>query len=371
MLSTKKRVLVVIFVALGTLIGLAGVGMARLLDINQKDPLFYDRPKFVDYNYHDGTDDGKLTFEVISIGESTSVVKGTLDGVPRNFTVTHDGKFMNASGQQVFFWIHGIEGTFELIFEGVSHYNTTYEVIDPVGLMGAVNETYNLTILDYTNYWSREPNLDGAQASAKYEVRNGSGVLVAEGILDITCGLIFTMQISNGNFKTIEIYNTNYEISRNRYAHINVAIPTAIILPIVFYLLIWKVKKLKVEDKDERLEMTMLVALGGASIMVDIHVDVWFYARLGSLGANLLLHGLVFGALAAFCIWKKYGLKWVVPEILEFGFIIGMSVADSSYVPYLTAFMGLLISWFFILVASGYQRNRSKSKLGKLVSEFV
>ncbi|MFX0103056.1 MAG: hypothetical protein ACFFCS_26050, partial [Candidatus Hodarchaeota archaeon] len=346
MLNTKKRVIVVIFVVIGALTGLAGVGLARLFDINQADPLFYDREKFVNYHYHNGTDDGDLSFEVISIGDETSMVRGTVNGAPTTFEVTHDGKFMNSSGKQVFFWLHGIEGTFELVFQGVSHYNTTHEIIDPVGLIGVKNETYNLTILDYVNYWSLEPDLDGAQAAAKYEVRNGSGVLVAEGILDITCGLIFTMQISYGNLKTIEIYSTNYEISRNRYSHINAAIPTAIILPVVCYLLLWKVKKLKVENKDERLEMTVLVALAGATLLVDVHVDVWFYAKLGSLGANLLLHSAMLGVLAAFCIWKKYGLKWIVPGILEFGFIMGMSLADHSYVSYLTAFMGLLISWF-------------------------
>ena len=117
--------------------------------------------------------------------------------------------------------------------------------------------------------------------------------------------------------------------------------------------------------------MAVLIALGEAAIAVDIHVDVWFYAKLGSFEANLLLHGIILGVMFAVCIWKKYGIKWIIPGLLEFGYLIGMSYADTSYVPYLTAFMGLLISWIFMLVASGYKPQESRTSVEKIASQIL
>ena len=76
--------------------------------------------------------------------------------------------------------------------------------------------------------------------------------------------------------------------------------------------------------------------------------------------------------IAAYAIWRKIGFKWSIPAILEILFLIAMVGATNDlYVPHLTAFMGLTISWLCLLWAMGYKWIPSKSKLGKLVSEFI
>ncbi|MHA1651461.1 MAG: hypothetical protein ACTSYB_14825, partial [Candidatus Helarchaeota archaeon] len=116
-----------------------------------------------------------------------------------------------------------------------------------------------------------------------------------------------------------------------------------------------------------------LIALGEAVFIVDIMVDVWMYGTIpGGFVGNIVLHGILAGCIAAYALWRKIGFKWAIPAILEIIFLIAMVGATSdSYVPHLTAFMGLMISWLCLLWAMGYKRVPSKSELGKLVSEFI
>jgi hypothetical protein len=82
---------------------------------------------------------------------------------------------------------------------------------------------------------------------------------------------------------------------------------------------------------------------------------------LGAYWGNFRLHACYTGAFLAICIWKKYGLKGAIPAILELGFVTGMSFTDSTYVPYLTAFMGLMLSWIFMVILSGYKPQEART----------
>jgi hypothetical protein len=105
--------------------------------------------------------------------------------------------------------------------------------------------------------------------------------------------------------------------------------------------------------------------------MVDIYVDVWLYAIFGFMG-NLLLHIGVAIGLLAICFYQNYKIKWTIPAFLEVAFLLPMVlVVGDNYVPHLTAFMGLIITWLIMVYISGYpSQPKSKTKLGRLLSEF-
>ncbi len=376
MLSTKKRILLILLPAIAILIGGSPTLIARIgnLGTNVHDPLFFDRALYVNYRYDNGIlTDGRLSFEVTDVGTTTSTFKATVNGVSSTYVATHDGFYVDGgitTQNKTFFWIHIVESD-SIGSEFEPQIGKTHLIIDFLGILGPVDKTYNLTVTDFVNYWPLEPGVDGAQASFAFYITDASNQKVAEGIMDRTCGLIFRLQISAGIYRTLEIIDTNYDISRNRWSSFFSVLAAVILLPILAYIVFSKIKKFRIEDKKERMEITALLAVGTVSIFVDIWIDVWFYARLGSYWGNFILHACCTCAFLAICIWKKYGLKGVIPAILELGFVTGMSFADSTYVPYLTAFMGLMLSWIYMVILSGYKPHESRTLKEKLAKSII
>jgi len=376
MLSVKKRILIILVPVLAILIGGSPTVIARIANLgaNVHDPLFFDRPLFAEYRYDNGTkSDGSLSFKVTNVGDSVSTFTATENGISQTFQASHDGFYVDGgktTQNKTFFWVHIVDpdspGS-----EFTPQIGRTHLIIDFLGVMGPAKTSYNLTVTDFVNYWPHAPGIDGAQASLAFYVTNEKGEKVAEGIMDRTCGLLFKMQISAGMFRSLEIINTDYDISRNRWSSFFFLVAIFIILPIVAYVVFWKTRRFRIEDKAERVEITLLMGFGTAAVFIDIWIDVWFYARLGSFGANFILHACAAGAFLAMCIWKKYGLKGAIPALLELGFVTGMSFADSTYVPYLTAFMGLLLSWIFMVILSGYKPQESRTLKGKLAKNVI
>ena len=130
-------------------------------------------------------------------------------------------------------------------------------------------------------------------------------------------------------------------------------------------------KKTELEDGTIN-EITILMAAGVAAIMVDVYFDVWLYAIFGFMGSILLHIGVTIG-LAAICFYQKYKLKWIIPALLEVGFILPMVYAmGDPYVPLMTASMGLVITWLIMVYMAGYPKQpESTTKLGKFISEFI
>ncbi|MGV9204117.1 MAG: hypothetical protein ACOC44_08900 [Promethearchaeia archaeon] len=365
MLSTKQRVHIVLILLISSAICGSMVVIARILDIDAQDPLFFNRELFSEYRYDNGKEIREIRFEVDKVYKNSAIVKYLIDGEEKEkFTMSYDGYYIdngNKTDYQSIFWIH-ITKKGELFSERLTQKGDKFKIIDPIGLLGNKNETYSLKITGNTNYWPQEPAIDGAQASFSFDILSEGG---------LTSGLVFKMTFTKNTMGTLKIIDTNYDISRNRYSGWGWTLGFAIALPLISYFLILKRGKLKVKNKDKRLEMTILILLGEIAFIVDIWVDVWLYARLGSFGANLLLHLGCTVFFAAVCLWKKYGLKWVIPAILELLFLLAMSSADSSYVPYMTAFMGLYISWIFMVIGSGYKLQESRSKKAKLANNII
>ncbi|MHA1291931.1 MAG: hypothetical protein ACTSQJ_04605 [Promethearchaeota archaeon] len=363
MLTKKKRVLVALFVLAGLNIALIVVVGARFLNINAQDPLFFEKEGiFVTYNFNNGTKEGTLKFEVTKVDDDNAIVKYSFKGNSLSFSVTTDGFIINQTtgketDYQNIFWIHIVEEG-SMGSETQKYIGERYLIFDAIGILGGINKVYTLEIIDYTNYWPLEPGIQGAQASMKFIIYDDDDLYIAEGLMDRTCGLIFQLKIGAGNYRTMDIVNTNYEIGRNRIIGGITILIVAFILPLVAYFLMKKLKIMQVNNDEDRLEMTILIIVGIWAIVVDIFVDIWFYAILGAIGC-LILHAIMTGIFALVCIWQRYGLRCIIPSICEFLFLGGFLYVDMYLLgPYLVGFMGLLMTFMCMLFASGYEKPK-------------
>jgi hypothetical protein len=372
MISTRRRLRILLIVIISMGIALSSVVLARVLNLgtNLQDPLYFNSPTHSQFLYNNGSQVTTLDFDSIPIDSNHAICNITLNGEPfGQFNVTPDGRYIDPlygeTNNYTIFWVHIVVGAGS---ETVSHIGHNYSIFDPIGILGAPNSEYNLTITEKYVYWAERPGLNGAQFSLKFVVRDLTGVLIAEGEMDYTCGMLFVLSIGSGNLRTLELTDTNYDISRNRLTGWPITLIIAVAAPALAFCFLHFYKK---ESLEKNLETTLLIAFGEIAFVVDIFVDVWMYAPLGFVG-NLILHAVITGIFAIYALWRKVGLKWVIPAVLEIAFLVAMVGATSdSYVPHLTAFMGIMISWLCLLWVSGYERVPSKSKLGKIISEFV
>jgi hypothetical protein len=372
MLTTKRRLMIFLLLLIMGGLSVFSIVAARILNLgsNVQDPLYFSKLTSSKFLYNNGTQILDFQFDSVPLNATHYQAHITYGSTAINYNVTSDGRFIDQgriTNNYSIFWVHIIEPG-----SGGSEFGKnigrTFHIFDNIGILGENNTEYILTITAGTVYWPLEASLLGAQASLTFEVRSLAGVLIATGVMDLTCGMVFQLNIGTSGLRTFELIDTSYDISRNRLTGLPMVIISIIAAPCLAFLYLHYRKK---EELSLTLETTFLVAAGGLVLLVDFYIDIWMYAPLG-LAGNLLLHAGIVGIFAAFCIWKQYGLKWVIPGILEIAYVgvIVLATGD-SYVPHLTAFMGLTITWLVMLYASGIPHPQSKSKLGKLVSNIV
>jgi hypothetical protein len=218
-------------------------------------------------------------------------------------------------------------------------------------------------------YWPLDPGLHGAQFAFEVTFYNESNdAVMGQAMYDTTCGLLFTLE-GGTPFTEVKLLDTTYEISRNRMMSWPWALGLSAGVTIIAYVLMKK--RWELEEETIR-EITLLMAIGVAVLMVDVYVDGWLYAIFGFMG-NILLHISITLGLTAICFYQKYKLKWIIPAVLEIAFLIPMTmIVGDNYVPHLTAFMGMVITWLAMIWISGYPAQPEPPKtIGKLVSEFI
>ena len=377
MFTTKRRLVIILIVILSAGFSLSSVIIARLVDlnVNAQDPLYFDSSYHSRFLYDNGTVIQNLDFDSIPLEMSSrAICNVTLNGMPfGEFNVTSDGRYIDPilgeTHNFTIFWLH-IVAPDSMGSEMTVHVGENYSIFDPVGVLGAPNRTYTLFITENHVYWAEDPSLHGAQYSLKFEIRDLNDVKVGEGELDFTSGILFRLNIGAGNLRTLKLIDTNYVISRNRLAGWPWTITFAIASPLIVFMYLFYRRK---EPLQIALNTATLVAIGSAAFIIDIMIDVWMYATipLGFTG-NLIIHGTMIGILIVYVMWQKVGVKWVIPAILELLFLGAMvGYTGDSYVPHLTAFIGVILTWLCLVWVTGYERIPSKRKFGKLISEVV
>ncbi|MHA1130159.1 MAG: hypothetical protein ACTSQQ_05065, partial [Candidatus Helarchaeota archaeon] len=280
---------------------------------------------------------------------------------------TLDGYMDNTSERYTIFWLHIKNVQLEGITFGAEP-GTKFNVTDPIGLIGPQNGNYTAIIERKIVYWATDAPILGAQFSFIVNFYNETdNVVMGQAMYDSTCGILFTLQ-GGFPYTQVKLQETNYPISRNRLTVFPWVIGLFTGLIAVSVILMKKRWHL---ENETITEVALLLTAGGAVFIVDVFVDVWFYATLGFAG-NLLLHISVTAGLLAVCLYKKYNIKCITPAILEVAFVFSMATfVGDTYVPHLTAFWGLITSWLIMLYMSKYPQPKPSKTLARLINEFV
>lgn len=377
MLSTKKRLLILLtYVATASLTIFVIIAPALIdFGFNVQDPLYFDRELSSQYTYDNGEDEVDLDFDVKDVGEDTSELEVNIDGDKETLEYTHDGYYIDPdtdaeTKKQSIFWVHIVEeGTRS---EGKDYTGEKFEVFDPLGILGTPEKRYTYKITEADVFWAEnEASLHGAQFSLLFEIENENGTRVGRGEMDKTCGMVFRLEVGQYRLNLVE---TNYDISRNRLAAIAPMIIMMIAMPLAifgyFHFYLGKKREI-IESKEDLLDMVFLTAFGQVTFAVDIFIDVWMYAPIGFIG-KLILNSCIIGVGILFSLYRGYKIKWLIPAIMEILFLLPMvGYVGDPYAPHITAFMGLTFSFLFLVWITGYERQESKSKLGKIITQAV
>ncbi len=340
------------------------------LDINPQDPLLFETYHTAAFHYNNGTMDLSITLEVVEVnlGSNWANVSVDVEGSISYFQSSIDGILDNTSNRYSIFWIHVGNVQLEGVIFGVEA-GTELNVTDPIGLIGPAYGNYTAIIDRKIVNWATDPALHGAQFSFLVTFYNESnGVKMGQAMYDSTCGLLFTLQ-GGFPYSQVKLMDTSYPISRNRMTVLPWAIGLFAGLIIIAYILMKK--RWELEQKTIT-EITLLLTAGGVAFTVDVFIDVWFYAVLGFSGSMALHLGVTIG-FGLICLYQKYNLKCIIPPIIEFFFVGAMVLfVGDDFVPHLTAFWGLIMSWMVMLFMSKYSpAAKSDKKLWKIVEELV
>jgi len=368
MLSTKTR-LSILFLGMGIFLGAVTINQILILADSALNPLninLYQTSTTISYSWENGTlgHNAALNLEITagSSGQLTSV-KATKGNNVTNYQCDYDtGEFImdgKKSGNYTIFWIP-VNNPMLNAWTFQQFENTS--VIDPVGILGAVNTSYTLVIGEKKVYWETPQAMDGAQFSFVVLFYDENNVKVAEGLMDSTCGFLETLE-GGPDHATLTVSDTGlFLVSRNRY---NILLWTPIIAGIASVVLLVLMKKREI-SKEIQEEVMLLLGIAISVDIVDIIIDVWFYSWLGMDGM-LYLHLGLFAVYSLICLRLGYGIKWAYPAFLEVAFVFVMNrFVGDPYVPHITAFMGLFAAYLAILFRSGFPKRDKRDKLSLL-----
>jgi hypothetical protein len=375
MLSPRRRfgILLVYVGITAATVGLLILPAALNMDINVRDPLFFDRPLSAQYLYHNGTEEVDLKFTVTNVGAAQSTLQTIIGGSSQlTTTYTHTGSYVDPSygttTNQSIFWIHIVEAGERSEFADLVGKN--YTIYDPVGIIGVANTEYNITISGRTAYWPEEAGVHGAQASLLFEVYSNN-IRIGKGLMDLTCGMIFTLDVGG---KSLKLIDTDYDISRNRLFALIPVIILVIAAPFIMYAYIYLRKKYrnKEESKEDMMDSIFLAGFAAVISAIDIYNDVWMYATLGFAG-NMILRLSVLAIGAVYSLYRGYHIKWIIPGILEFLFVgaISLRMLGDSYAGHLTAAMGMTISLMAFIWMTGNERTKEAKKLDAILTNLI
>lgn len=366
MLSSKQRLLAISLATMAFIVPVIMNQIAILLNLptNPTDIKLFQTTTTIRYQYEDGTYEHSttLTVEIDASDLTTATVISTLGAEVRNWEVDYTTGKEKSTGKYSLFWVFI---TNPMLSIGQLDTTQEYEVVDPIGIITPDDTTtvYTLRFGERKVYWDVNPELAGAQFSLEYHIYNPAGREVATGLMDSTCGFLSTFYGGDNNAKLTITSPGSFAISRNRMNFFFWGIVFGIAMPIGIFIYMKK----KEYDDDLTEEFILIMTTGIIATLIDIDIDVWFYAWFGMTGM-LLIHigaAVVFGLI---CWRLKYGAKWATIGLIEVAFVFAMNFAvGDPYVPHLTANMGLFLTFFAMLYRSGLGERDYKDKLDFII----
>lgn len=322
----------VVWVALTPFIG---VWLLSILNINPKDPTFFDKDYTARYRV-DGEmlKQGGAYLELKARGERMlRIVQG---GFEQDVTIPE--------GEYSIFWVYWPNPVVSLPSKIDYAVNST-EVVDYPGILGQPGATYRMRMKQRIIIWSR---ILDSQASYRIGLIDEGAKEIATGIYDATCGLLFWLESHTGSLGVLELERTDFPISRNRNWQVLIAILWGIGV-LVYQLLFLRRKVMEETRKLYSLENEFVV-FGIIAIWIDAFYDIWFFHYLWTPGL-VAIH-----ILAVVYVFWRFGW-WGIFPLFELAWAGAFMWGKDGLVPQLTFFPGLIVTWVACLLFQDFRRR--------------
>ena len=310
-----------------------GVWLLSVLNINPKDPTFFDKEYTARYRA-----DGEILKQKGAYLELEARGKNTLrivqDGLEQDFTIPE--------GEYSIFWAYWPNPVVSLRSKVDDAVNSS-EVVDFPGILGRPGATYRMRMKERIIVWSKV--LD-SQASYRIGLIDEAGREIATGIYDATCGLLFRLESHTGSLGVLELEETDFPISRNRNWQGLIAILWGI--GVLIYQFLYLRRKVTEETRSLYSLKNELVVFGIIAIWIDAFYDIWFFHYLWTPGL-VAIH-----ILAAVYVFWRFGW-WGIFPLFELAWAGAFMGGKDSLVPQLTFFPGLIVTWVACLLFQDFR----------------
>ncbi len=324
----------VVWVALTPFIG---VWILSVLNINTKDPTFFDKDYTARYRV-----DGHL----LRHGGPYLEVEARGENRLRILQGESEDEFTIKEGEHSIFWAYWPNPVVVLFIRSkIDDAVNSTEVVDYTGILGRPGARYQMSLKQRIVLWSK---ILDSQASYRIGLIDKAGREIATGIYDATCGLLFRLESHTASLGLLELEETNFPISRNRNWEGLIAILWGI--GVLIYQLLYLRRKVTEETRGLHSLENELVIFGIIAIWIDAFYDIWFFHYLwtpGLVAIHVLAVAYVFWRFGWWGIFPLFELAWA-------GALIG---GKDALVPQLTFFPALIVTWVACLLFQDFKKR--------------
>jgi hypothetical protein len=367
-LGLKGRFVEFLIIALAimvVIIPLATVGVMSFFDtdLNVEGENIYQYDGMMEYMYRNGTKGHEETLSLDinpdSDGDYSEVEVSLGGSTVSAYTCNQTTGFLKDTNRYTIFWIL-VPNYLQSILSGEVFtggvLGSEFDLIDPVGLIGGGNDTYTLEIVDRGGFLIGDSDIGGGQGSFEFIIYDDHDVKVGEGVVDATTGVLMHF---DGNVELILDDAGAFPISKNRNAMIWIAIGTAIITPILAFVVIVLSQFLGFKyPKEEAEDIAILIALGGLAILMDLFMNVWFSSLFG-FEYTILTSILALAVFAVACVKMNINIKWCFPALSEIALLLLFKIfAGIAFFAYASiAIMGFITTFIMLVFRRGLIKN--------------
>jgi len=324
------------------------------MGINPSSVYMYSQNNRITYRYRDigiNSPTENLVVDITPNGDY-SEVKIWINGLNATFEVNVIDGTVKGTNKNTIFWFfcETSLGVFGDSFED------QYDVIDPAGILGSTNSNYTVIIGEKTIWWSEEPSVLGGQASVEVAFYDESDKKIADGLIDITSGILETVE---GTIDMTLVNPGSFPMSRHRLTSFWWMVGFVVGAPIVAWIIMRAGKFLH----DETTKVVILVSMASTATFLDLYLDIWFYAYIGVINL-LFIHFFAMCIFSGLALQMRIRPSWV---ILPMGVEIGVAIVASLlgfflYVPFLVFGLGTFMAFMCIVFRSAIGKNNLEDK---------
>lgn len=370
------EVAVIVLALMVVIIPLAAVGVMSFFDtdLNVEGDNIYQYEGTMEYIYRNGTKghEDMIALDITPYDDGTySEVKVKLGGdTITTYTCNQTSGYLEGTNRYTIFWIL-VPNYLQSLLNGEVFtgglIGSKFDLIDTVGLMGNGNDTYTLEITDRGGFLIGGSDIGGGQGSFEFVMYDDNDVKVGEGVVDATTGVLMHF---DGSVELILDDAGKFPISKNRNTMIWIALGTAVITPILAFVVIMLSQFLGFKyPREEAEDVAILIALGGLAVLMDLFVNVWFSSFFG-FEYTILTSILVLAVFMVACVKMKIGIKWCLPAVMEISLLLLFVLfAGITFFAYASiAIMGFILTFITLVFRRGLIKS---DRISDDIEEFT